>query len=56
MKTAILLVALTILYAAAADGASTAFVNVNVIPMTSDTVMYNRTVIVTDGRIATIGN
>ena len=56
MKTAILFVALTILYATAADGASTAFVNVNVIPMTSDTVMYARTVIVTDGRIVTIGN
>jgi len=56
MKTAILLVALTILYATAADGASTAFVNVNVIPMTSETVMYARTVIVTDGRITTIGN
>ncbi len=56
MKTAILLVALSFLHAAAAKGASTAFVNVNIIPMTSETVMYARTVIVTDGRIATIGS
>lgn len=56
MKTTILIAALSLLVAVAANGASTAFVNVNVIPMTSETVLYGKTVIVTDGRIATIGN
>lgn len=55
MNSAKLLAALSILFAAAANGASTAFVNVNVIPMTSETVLYARTVIVTDGKIVTIG-
>ncbi|MGI9225895.1 MAG: amidohydrolase family protein [Woeseiaceae bacterium] len=40
--------------AAVAD--TTVFVNVNVISMITDTVASQRTVIVTDGRIATIGN
>jgi len=35
---------------------STAFINVNVIPMTSDMVLGARTVIVTDGEIVAIGN
>ena len=56
MNSAKLLAALSLLFAAAANGASTAFVNVNVIPMTSETVMYARTVIVTDGKIVTIGD
>ena len=34
---------------------STAFVNVSVLPMTAEVVLENRTVIVTDGRIAEIG-
>ena len=34
---------------------STVFVNVNVIPMTSETVLSGRTVIVTDGEITAIG-
>ena len=39
-----------------ANAASTAFVNVNVLPMTSETVLNARTVIVTDGEIVAIGN
>lgn len=42
-------------FCAPAGAASTAFVNVNVIPMTSETVIAGQTVIVTDGRIASIG-
>ena len=56
MNSAKLLAALSLLFAVAANGASTAFVNVNVIPMTTETVMYARTVIVTDGKISTIGD
>ena len=56
MNSAKLLAALSLLFAVAANGASTAFVNVNVIPMTTETVMYARTVIVTDGKIFTIGD
>jgi len=56
MKTAKLFAVLSFFVVAAANGASTAFVNVNVIPMTSETVLYARTVIVTDGRIAAIGD
>jgi len=41
--------------AAAAQAAPTAFVNVNVIPMTAETVLRGRTVIVADGAIAAIG-
>lgn len=40
--------------AAVAD--TTVFVNVNVIPMTTDTVASEQTVIVTDGRITMVGN
>ncbi|MGI9263029.1 MAG: amidohydrolase family protein, partial [Woeseiaceae bacterium] len=39
----------------AAHSASTAFVNVNVIPMTSEIVIASRTVVVTDGTIVGIG-
>jgi imidazolonepropionase-like amidohydrolase len=37
------------------QGATTAFVGVNVIPMTSETVLAKQTVVVTDGRIVAIG-
>jgi imidazolonepropionase-like amidohydrolase len=37
------------------NAASTAFVNVNVVPMSSDEILHARTVVVTDGIIATIG-
>jgi len=40
----------------AAGADSTAFVNVNVLPMTEETVLRGRTVVVTDGRIAAIGD
>lgn len=40
---------------AAVSAADTAFLNVNVLPMTSDTVLREQTVIVRDGRIARIG-
>lgn len=43
------------LYAAAANGATTAFVNVNVVPMTSSDVQLAQTVIVDAGRIRAIG-
>lgn len=38
-----------------AQAASTAFVNVNVVPMTEETVLTGRTVIVTDGAIVAVG-
>lgn len=40
----------------AAHAASTAFVNVNIIPMTSETVIESQTVVVTDGIIDSIGD
>jgi imidazolonepropionase-like amidohydrolase len=43
------------LYAIAAHAADTAFLNVNVLPMTSDEILRAQTVIVTDGRISRIG-
>lgn len=43
------------LCAAAAGGATTAFVNVNVVPMTSPGVLRAQTVIVDAGRIQTVG-
>jgi imidazolonepropionase-like amidohydrolase len=46
---------LILLAASIASAASTAFVNVNVIPMTADTVIRSQTVIVSDGLIQTIG-
>ncbi len=45
--------ALLVSSSAVAD--STAFINVNVVPMSSEAVLPARTVIVTDGRIETIG-
>jgi imidazolonepropionase-like amidohydrolase len=40
---------------ACAAGAATAFVNANVIPMSSETVLTGQTLIVRDGRIAEVG-
>ena len=42
--------------ASGAQAETTAFVNVNVIPMTSETVLRDKTVIITDGKIALIGD
>jgi imidazolonepropionase-like amidohydrolase len=52
------IVAVTMLMFAAASAVAetTAFVNVNVLPMTSETVLQERTVIVTGNRISAIGN
>ena len=50
---------LLLLLSIAASGAAaetTAFLNVNVIPMTAETVVENQTVIVSDGIVAAIGN
>ncbi|HEX2138715.1 MAG TPA: hypothetical protein VHG33_03275, partial [Woeseiaceae bacterium] len=46
---------LTVLCAGPVSAADTAFLNVNVLPMTSDRVLREQTVIVSDGRIARIG-
>lgn len=54
MKTMALTVAM-LFAATAAHTASTAFVNVNVLPMTSDKVLRAQTVIVIDGKISAIG-
>ena len=54
-KIEIVIVSL-LFYAIAATGNDIAFVNVNVIPMTSDTVQMARTVIVSDGIIQSIGD
>jgi imidazolonepropionase-like amidohydrolase len=43
-----------LLLTATASGESTAFVNVNVVPMTSETVIEYQTVVVTDGNIVSI--
>jgi imidazolonepropionase-like amidohydrolase len=56
MKMPVTLLAAGLLLASIANGESTAFVNVNVIPMTSDTVFESRTVVVTDGVITAIGS
>ena len=40
---------------ATTHAATTAFVNINVVPMTSETVLRSQTVIVTDGRVTAIG-
>jgi len=45
-----------LLAASPAVAGSTAFINVNVIPMTSEKVLVARTVIVTDGEIVAIGD
>jgi imidazolonepropionase-like amidohydrolase len=50
------LAVITSLFAAgAAVAETTAFVNVNVVPMVTDQVLENRTVIVVEGSIAAIG-
>ena len=54
LKTPVVVLAL--LLAATARASTTAFVNVNIVPMTSETVIETQTVIVTDGVITSIGN
>jgi len=39
-----------------ADASSTAFVNVNIVPMTTESVVAGQTVVVVDGKIAAIGD
>ena len=56
MKDLTILTAVLLLTASASHAESTAFVNVNLIPMTSEVVQGARTVIVTDGRIVAIGD
>ena len=46
----------TVLVAAAANAETVAIVNVNLIPMTSETVIEAQTVIVSDGYVAAIGD
>lgn len=53
-RWALVIVALLGAHTSAAD--TTAFINVNVIPMTSETVVEARTVVVADGVITTIGS
>lgn len=55
MQTSFNFLVIGLLLAATANGESTAFVNVNVIPMTAETVVTARTVVVTDGVIVAIG-
>jgi imidazolonepropionase-like amidohydrolase len=55
MKTPKTLMVVLLLTAAPVFAESTVFINVNVIPMTSEMVLAGRTVIVTDGKIETIG-
>ncbi len=50
------LMALAIPLASGANAASIAFVNVNVVAMTSESVTYAQTVIITGGKIAAIGH
>ncbi|HUD97013.1 MAG TPA: hypothetical protein VMO24_05675, partial [Woeseiaceae bacterium] len=52
------IVAVTMLMFAASSAVAetTAFVNVNVLPMTSETVLRERTVIVSGNRISAIGS
>ncbi len=54
LKTPVVVLAL--LLAATASASTTAFVNVNIVPMTSETVIETQTVIVTDGVITSISN
>lgn len=56
MKTLPLLAACLLLPVADGRADSLAFVNVNVLPMSTDTVLRGRTVIVRDGRILSIGD
>jgi imidazolonepropionase-like amidohydrolase len=53
MKTIVSTVGL--LFSLSSFAASTAFVNVNVVPMSTDEILHERTVVVTDGLIAAIG-
>lgn len=53
--TGIALIAASLFWSAA-HSASTAFVNVNIIPMTSETVLESQTVVVTNGIINNIGD
>ena len=55
MNLRITLITILALAAAAAQGETTAFVNVNLLPMTSESVLTGRTLIVEDGRITVIG-
>ena len=56
MKSFGLITSMALLLISTADAATTAFVNVNVVPMTSETVIRAQTVVITDDRIVTIGN
>jgi imidazolonepropionase-like amidohydrolase len=56
MKAASILLTALLFAIAQAHAESTVFVNVNVIPMTSDIVLRGRTVIVSDGKIEAIGD
>ncbi|MCI0517774.1 MAG: amidohydrolase family protein [Woeseiaceae bacterium] len=56
MRTLSILLFLFVLGTAPALAESVAIVNVNVIPMTSEVVLPGRSVVVTDGRIAAIGD
>ena len=56
MKIRALVLLLIVVGFSPAFADSVAFINVNVIPMTSDTVLTARSVIVTDGKITTIGD
>lgn len=56
MKALIFLMPALLLAASPAVAQSTVIINVNVIPMTSETVLSAHTVIVTDGEIVTIGD
>ena len=52
----IMLFMIFLAFSGTADAASTAFVNVNLIPMTSETIVARQTVIVEDGLIVAIGD
>jgi imidazolonepropionase-like amidohydrolase len=56
MKSLTILMAVLLLVASPANAESTVFINVNVIPMTSEEVLSARTVIVTNGKITAIGD
>ncbi len=56
MHKNMILAALALFLSGTVSAATTAFVNINVIPMTSETVLESQTVIVTDGVIRTIGD
>ncbi len=56
MKARTIAISLLLAAASPASAESTAIVNVNVIPMTSETVLGARTVIITDGEIVVIGD